>query len=73
MTEIAPPNQKVEPVMSLAVNYQPVEPIMIPRSVDERIRAFLRNETDGGDVLHEIYDHVLDEPIPDRLRALLRR
>ncbi|HYU12279.1 MAG TPA: NepR family anti-sigma factor [Stellaceae bacterium] len=43
------------------------------RSVDSRIRAFLAGDTDGEDLLHELYNHVLDEPVPERLRALLKR
>ena len=59
--------------MSLALAFEPVpQPIAI-RSADARIRAFLAGETDGEDVLHEIYDHVLDEPIPESMRALLKR
>ena len=41
-------------------------------SVDRRIRAFLSGRTDGQDVLHALYDHVLDEPVPERLLAALR-
>lgn len=59
--------------MSVALAYKTApQPIPTP-SVDTRIRAFLAGETDGEDVLHEIYDHVLDEPIPEAMRALLRR
>jgi hypothetical protein len=39
--------------------------------VDRRIRAFLAGETHGEDVLAALYGHVADEPIPERLRALL--
>jgi hypothetical protein len=41
--------------------------------VDREIRDFLAGKNDGEDLLHDIYDHVLDEPIPERLLALLRR
>jgi hypothetical protein len=41
-------------------------------SVDRRIRAFLSGETHGEDVLHALYGGVADEPIPERLRALLK-
>ena len=59
--------------MSLALAFQPTRsPIVVP-SADARIRAFLAGETDGEDVLHEIYDHLLDEPIPESMRALLKR
>ncbi len=42
-------------------------------SADRRIRAFLNGESHGEDVLVALYGHVADEPIPERLRALLRR
>ncbi|MGA8402840.1 MAG: NepR family anti-sigma factor [Stellaceae bacterium] len=41
-------------------------------SVDRRIRAFLNGESHGEDVLRALYGHVANEPIPERLRALLR-
>lgn len=44
-----------------------------PRSVAERIAAFLDGRTHGDELLHELYDYVLEEPIPQRLRALLGR
>lgn len=59
--------------MNLAVRRLPVQPQIQICSTDSRIRAFLAGETDGEDVLHQIYDHVLDEPVPERLLAVLRR
>jgi hypothetical protein len=41
-------------------------------SVDRRIRAFLNGESHGEDVLGALYGHVADEPIPERLRSLLK-
>jgi hypothetical protein len=41
-------------------------------SVDRRIRAFLNGEGHGEDVLGALYGRVADEPIPPRLRALLK-
>ncbi len=41
--------------------------------VDRDIRDFLRGKSDGADLLHRLYDHVLDEPVPERLQSLLRR
>jgi hypothetical protein len=41
-------------------------------SVDRRIRAFLTGETSGEDVLRALYGDVANEPVPERLRALLR-
>jgi hypothetical protein len=40
-------------------------------SIDSRIRAFLSGESHGEDVLGMLYGAVADEPIPERLRALL--
>jgi hypothetical protein len=40
--------------------------------VDRRIRAFLAGETHGEDVLDALYGRVADEPIPERLRAILK-
>jgi Anti-sigma factor NepR len=39
----------------------------------EEIHAFLTGRTNGGSLLHALYDHVLDEPIPSRLRTLLKK
>jgi hypothetical protein len=58
--------------MYLAVRCAPVEPHIAVRSVDTRIRAFLAGDTNGDDLLHELYDHVLDEPVPEYLKALLK-
>jgi len=59
--------------MQLAVKCHPVEPQVVRCSVDREIRDFLAGKSDGEDLLHALYDHVLDEPIPERLRAILRR
>ncbi|MGE5269248.1 MAG: hypothetical protein ACM3JG_06190, partial [Thiohalocapsa sp.] len=61
--------QEKEFPMYLAVKCCPVEPqpTVSRHSVDGEIRAFLAGKTDGEDLLHAIYDHVIDEPIPDRL------
>jgi hypothetical protein len=42
-------------------------------SADRAIRDFLSGKNDGEQLLHAIYDHVLDEPVPERLKALLKR
>ena len=42
------------------------------RSVDSQIRSFLAGQGEGEELLHSIYDHVLDEPVPARLTALLK-
>jgi hypothetical protein len=41
--------------------------------MSDRIAAFLDGRTHGEDLLHELYDHVLDEPIPQRMREILDR
>ena len=41
-------------------------------SIDRRIRAFLNGESHGEDVLGALYGDVADEPVPQRLRALLK-
>lgn len=45
---------------------------LVPLSVADRIAAFLEGRTHGEDLLHELYDYVLEEPIPQSMRALLR-
>jgi hypothetical protein len=59
--------------MNLAVAECSFAESLVPvRSVDSQIRAFLAGDSDGEEVLHAIYDHVLDEPVPERLKALLK-
>ena len=41
-------------------------------TIDRRIRAFLNGESHGADVLGALYGGVVNEPIPKRLRALLK-
>ena len=41
-------------------------------SVADRIVDFLDGRTHGEDLFHELYDYVLEEPIPHRMRMLLR-
>jgi hypothetical protein len=48
------------------------QPPIVSRSVADRIAAFIDGRTDGEDLLHELYDYVLEEPIPQRMRALLK-
>ena len=42
------------------------------RSDADRIVDFLNGRTHGEDLFHELYDYVLSEPIPHRMRILLR-
>lgn len=39
---------------------------------DRELRSFLRGSSDGGKLLHAIFDEVLDEPVPTRLSAVLK-
>jgi hypothetical protein len=41
-------------------------------TVGEQLLDFLDGRTDGEELLHALYDHVLDEPVPERMRALFR-
>ena len=48
------------------------QPPIITSSVADRIADFVDGRTHGEDLLHELYDYVLEEPIPQRMRALLK-
>lgn len=61
-----------ERAMYVAAKCLPVEPRNAKSLVDRDIRDFLAGKTDGEDLLHALYDHVLDEPVPQRLRALFK-
>lgn len=51
----------------------PPQPVAAPQpSVDTEIRDFLAGTSDGEKLLHALYDHVLEEPIPERLLAVLK-
>jgi len=39
--------------------------------VERQILDFLDGRTHGEELLHTLHDHVLDEPIPERMLALL--
>jgi hypothetical protein len=59
--------------MYLAVKHRAAEPHIAMSWIDRDIRDFLAGRSDGKDLLHTLYDHVLDEPVPERLRAVLKR
>jgi hypothetical protein len=40
--------------------------------VEQQVLDFLDGKTHGEELLHALHDHVLDEPIPERMLALLR-
>ena len=52
---------------------RPVERHSVRCSTEREIRDFLTGKTNGEGLLHTLYDHVFDEPVPERLTALLRR
>ena len=57
--------------MCLAATRLPAER-HIAMAIDRDIRDFLAGKNDGEIVLHALYDHVLDEPVPQFLRDVLR-
>lgn len=42
-------------------------------AIDRQIRLFLNGENDGSELLRGLYGDAIDEPIPARLTALLKR
>jgi hypothetical protein len=49
------------------------EPPLTPERLDQEIADFLAGRTHGEALLHALHDHVLDEPIPERMLTLFRR
>ena len=49
-----------------------VPPLDTADTVERQILDFLDGRTHGEDLLHALHDHVLDEPVPERMRALFR-
>jgi hypothetical protein len=41
-------------------------------TVEKQILDFLEGRTHGEALLHALHDYVLDEPIPERMRALFQ-
>lgn len=62
-------NRAAVPAISLASEIEMFD----ERLIDTQMRAFLAGKTDGKELLHALYDGILDEPIPQRMRNLLRR
>jgi hypothetical protein len=58
-------------VRTAALRWTDIETDALPSVADE-IRAFVEGETNGEPLLHALYDHVLEEPIPARLLEILR-
>jgi hypothetical protein len=49
-----------------------VPPPAATDAVEEQLTDFLDGRTHGEELLHALYDHILDEPVPERMRALFR-
>jgi hypothetical protein len=61
-----------KPAMHLdAIPFTAVEGEIVWPSVEDQIAAFLDGRTQGEELLRALYDHVLDEPIPPQMKALL--
>jgi hypothetical protein len=43
------------------------------RSTGDELADFLAGRSDGTELLHELYDHVLEEKVPPSLLAMVRR
>jgi hypothetical protein len=59
--------------MYLALKQPDMEPHITTSWIDRDIRDFLAGRNEGAGLLHALYDRVLDEPVPERLRAALKR
>ena len=64
---------ETKPVRKAVPLFLPQLPLGQLPSMTDRIAAFLEGRTHGEDLLHELYDYVLDEPIPQRMREILDR
>jgi hypothetical protein len=49
-----------------------VSDLELTDTVEEQILDFLEGRTHGEYLLHALHDYVLDEPIPERMLALVR-
>ena len=47
-------------------------PLVENDAIREQLLDFLDGRTHGEDLLHGLYDYVLGEPVPERMRALFR-
>jgi hypothetical protein len=65
-------DNKLAHFMAIAGDAFPQSELTGP-SVATRIAAFLDGRTCGEDLLHALYDYVLNEPIPQPIRALLNK
>ena len=73
MTGPAPRPREEYIAMYPDVEHPAVGPRVAVSWIDRDIHDFLAGRSEGKDLLHALYDHVLDEPVPERLRAVLKR
>lgn len=66
--------------MTVITLKSPVAEIELPAAlsdldaaIDCQIRSFLNGDSDGHELLQGLYNDPIDEPVPARLTALLRR
>ena len=66
-------SSETKPGRKAVPSFLPQLPLGGLPSMTDRITAFLDGRTHGEDLLHELFDYVLDEPIPQRMRQILDR
>jgi len=66
------PDKAMTPAPQITASHNRTAASGSRNSIDQRIRAFLNGESHGEDVLGALYGHVAEEPVPQRLRALLK-
>ena len=57
-------------IHSLIFPYAASDACLVRPSVADQIVDFLNGKTHGEGLLHALYDYILDEPIPERMRGL---
>jgi hypothetical protein len=67
MSNEGKPEMYLDSTLSAAAELEIARP-----SIEDQIAAFLDGRTHGEELLHALYDYVLDEPVPVRMRALLQ-
>jgi hypothetical protein len=62
-----------KPTPPPAGGYGAPDPAFMPDEIEQQILDFLDGKTHGEELLHALHDHVLDEPIPERMLVLFRQ
>ena len=63
---------RVENELNLPVISACTVSVLESDTIEEQVLAFLDGRTHGEDLLHGLYDYVLEEPVPEWMRALFR-